>query len=158
MREAVPNNNNSDQKLKNMGITFDTNSIKLITFFESLTGVNVRDCLIDEKSNTVFFVVEEGQIGLAIGKNGRSVRNAEKIIKKRIKVIEFSKDLSTFVRKVIPHVVDVTIRNKENKTTTVEVRVEKRNKAIVIGRDGKNLKLYRELLQRNFNVAELIIK
>lgn len=131
-----------------MTLTFDTETIRLITLFENITGAPVKDCVIDKETNSAYFVIEEGKAGVAIGKNGNSVKNAEKIIGKNIKIFEFSKDLSCFVRNLIPKAVEVKIRNENNKTL-VEVRVEKKDKALIIGRNGKNLKILKELFQRN---------
>jgi len=139
-----------------MTITFDTETIRLITLFENLTGAPVRDCIVDNSNNYVYFIVEEGKMGVAIGRNGSSVRSAEKIMGKNIKVFEFSKDLRTFVKKLIPKALEVRIKNQEGKVL-VEVKVEKRDKPLVIGRNGRNLKLLKELLHRNHGVDELII-
>ena len=139
-----------------MVLTFDTESIRLITLFENLTGTIVKDCIIDNLNNTVYFVIEEGKIGIAIGKNGGSVRNAEHLIKKSIKIFEFSGDLNSFIKNLIPQASEIKIKNGE--TIMVEVRVDKKDKAVVIGREGKNLKVFRELLGRNHGVNELIIR
>jgi N utilization substance protein A len=139
-----------------MSLTFDTETIRLITLFENLTGVRVKDCLIDKESNTVYFVIEEGMVGIAIGKNGSVVKNAEKVIGKNIKIFEFSKDLKTFVKKLIPQANEVKIKN-DNNSLTVEVKVDKKEKPIVIGRDEKNLKILKQLFQRNHKVNNLIV-
>lgn len=139
-----------------MTVTFDTETIRLITLFENITGAPVKDCLMDERGE-IYFVVEEGKAGVAIGKNGNSVKHVENMIKKNIKIFEFSSDLSEFVKHLIPHVTEVKIRNESDKTV-VEVRVERQSKALVIGRDGRNLKLYKELLGRNHGVNELLVK
>jgi|YelNatPaOPRAMG01_1025707.scaffolds.fasta_scaffold04599_6 N utilization substance protein A len=139
-----------------MSLTFDTETIRLITLFENLTGVRVKDCLIDKESNTVYFVIEEGMVGIAIGKNGSVVKNAEKVIGKNIKIFEFSKDLKTFVKKLIPQANEVKIKN-DNNLITVEVKVDKKEKPIVIGRDEKNLKILKQLFQRNHKVNNLIV-
>lgn len=140
-----------------MVITFDTETIRMITLFENLTGTTVKDCLIDYSTNTVYFIVDEGKMGMAIGRNGSSVKNAERIIGKSIKVFEFSKNLVVFVKNLIQRVEEVRIRNEEGKTV-VEVRVEKKFKPIVIGRDGRKLKIFKQLLQRNHKVHDLIIR
>lgn len=140
-----------------MVVTFDTETIRLITLFENLTGVAVRDCIIDNLTNTVYFIVDEGGVGKAIGKNGSSVKNAENLIKKDVKIFEFSENLNRFVKNLIPQANDIKIKNEDNKTV-VEVRVDKKNKALVIGRDGRNFKLYKEMLQRNHRVYDLIIR
>lgn len=138
-----------------MTVKFDTETIRLITFFENFTGVSVRDCLVN--NDCIYFIVEEGKVGIAIGKNGSSVRSIEKMIGRSVKLFEFSKDLNVFVKKLIPQADNIRIRN-ENERVVVEVRVEKKNKALVIGRDGRNIKLLKELLQRSHNINELIVR
>lgn len=140
-----------------MKLTFDTDTIRTITMFENITHAPVKDCLIDDESNTVYFVIDEGKIGIAIGKNGSSVKHAENVIGKTIKLFEFSKDLVTFVKKMIPQSNSIKVRNVDNKVT-IEIHVDRRSRAVVIGRSGRNLKLYKELLKRNHKVDDLHIK
>lgn len=140
-----------------MTVTLNTETIGLITLFENITGASVKDCIADGESNVIYFVIEEGDVAMAIGKNGSSVKNAERIFKKNIKLFEFSKDLSTFVKRIIPQATVVKIRNDKGRSV-VEVKVEKGGRAIVIGRDRRNIKLFKELLQRNHGVDELLVK
>lgn len=140
-----------------MEATYDTETIRLMTFFENATNVGVKDCFLDEGTNTAYFVVEEGKAGLAIGKNGSSIKRVENLIKKNVKIFEFSADVTVFVKNLIPQVLEVAVKN-ENGKTEVEIKVDRNDRAIVIGRDGKNLKLYKELLQRNYKINDLIIK
>jgi len=140
-----------------MSMCFDTDTIRLIALYENMMNVNVRDCIFDDDNSTVYLVIEEGMIGMAIGKNGNIVKRAEKVSKKTIKVFEYSDNLVEFVKKMVPQANAVKVRN-ENGEITVEIRVDKKNRAIVIGRGGKNLKLYRELLKRSHQVDDLIVK
>ena len=73
-----------------MTLTFDTETIRMITLFENLTDTIVKDCIVDNFNKTVYFVIEEGKIGMAIGRNGESVKHVESLIKKRVKIFEFS--------------------------------------------------------------------
>ena len=138
-----------------MKITFDTDAIRMITLFENITGAPVKDCII-QKDN-VYFLVEEGKIGIAIGKNGNSVKNAENLIKKNIKIFEFSTDLNSFIKKLIPQATGIRVRN-ESERVIVEVKVDRKNKAMVIGREGKNLKIFKDLLTRNHKIDELMVR
>lgn len=140
-----------------MVLTFDTETIRIIALFENLTNASVRDCLIDHETNTVYFIVDEGKMGVAIGKNGSSIKNAEKIIGKNIKVFEFSKNLITFVKNLIQNIEEVRIKG-EGDRTIVEVKVEKRFKSMIIGREGRKLKILKEILERNHKVSDLIIR
>lgn len=140
-----------------MVLRFDTNTIRLITLFENLTGAPVKDCLEDKESNSIYFIIEEGNLGVAIGKNGHSVKKAERIIGKTIRLFEFSKNITVFVKNMIPQSTDVKVKNKGSKII-VEVKVDKADKAVVIGRDGRNKTFYENLLKRNHQVDELIVR
>ena len=140
-----------------MEITFDTETIGLVTLFESVTKATVKDCFIDGASDAVLFIVDEGQIGLAIGKNGASVKHVESLIKKNVKIFEFSKDLVTFVKNIIPYATNASVKTN-GKEIVVEINVDKKNKAMVIGRDGKNLDLYKKLLNRTHGVNDIVVR
>jgi N utilization substance protein A len=140
-----------------MEVTFDTETIHLINIFENLTNVNVKDCIIDDSGNVVYFIVQEGKIGLAIGKNGENVKNVEKVLRKNVKIFEFSSDLLKFVKNLIPSANEINVKN-ENGKKIVEVKINKNDKHFVIGRDGKNLKIYREILQRNHDVSDIVVR
>ena len=140
-----------------MNLTFNTETIRLITLFERITHAPVKDCLVVDDMNTVYFIIEEGKIGVAIGKNGNSVKHAERVIGKTIKLFEFSKDLVSFAKKIIPQATAIKVRNEDGKVT-IEVHVEKKNRPIVIGRGGRNLRIYKELFKRNQKVDDLVIR
>jgi len=129
----------------------------MITLFENLTNVRVKDCLIDNATNTVYFIVESGKIGIAIGKNGISAKRIEKVTGKNIKIYEYSENLEKFVKNLIPQSNEVKVKN-ENGKIIVEIKVDKTNRGIVIGRDEKKLKLYKEILQRNHKVDDLVVR
>lgn len=138
-------------------LMFDTDIIRMIALFENVTKANIKDCVIDETGDMVCFVVEEGKIGVAIGKDGKIVKKVERMIGKNIKLFEFSKDISTFVKNVIPQAKAIKIKN-ENGSVIVEIKVEKRDRPFVIGRDKKNLNFYKKLLQRSHKIDDIVIK
>jgi len=141
-----------------MRLNFDTEAIRLMTLFENVLHVHVKDCVVDAESNSICLVIEEGMIGLAIGKNGASVKHAEKIVGRQIKLFEFSGSMPEFVKKMIPQTNSVKVRSEDDGRVVVEVHVEKKDRPMVIGRDGRNLKLYKELLKRNHGADDLIIR
>ena len=53
-------------------IKYDSELIKLMTLFESMTGAKVKDCISDEK---LTFIIEEGDMGKAIGRNGATANH-----------------------------------------------------------------------------------
>jgi len=65
-------------------IKLTTDQMRLISLFQNVTGASARDCVEDEKQNRVIFVVNEGKMGLAIGKGGAHIRNLQNIVKKNV--------------------------------------------------------------------------
>jgi N utilization substance protein A len=122
-----------------------------MNIFENLTGVSVMDCIIE--GGIIYIVVEEGKISLAIGKDGSLIRRVEKVMGKNVKLFEYSSDLLKFVKNLIPQSKNIKIKG-----SVIEVRVEKKDRPIVIGRGSKNLKIVKKVLERNFNIKEVIIR
>ena len=79
-------------------IKYDSELIRLMTFFESMTGAKVKDCISDDK---LIFIVEENNMGKAIGKNGANIKRLESALKRKVKLAEFSDDVLQFVRNLV---------------------------------------------------------
>ena len=135
--------------------------MKLISLFESLTNAKVKDCIVIdflEKSNPkndnfdVIFIIEESQAGKAIGKHGINVMHIERMIKKRIKIIEFNEDISKFIKNVLyPLVIrEVKVNNK-----TLHLFADKSKLGILIGREGRNLEYLKSLAKRYFDIETI---
>jgi len=138
-----------------MTITFNTESIRLLTLFENITNAPVRDCFMN--NDVVYYIVEEGKIGLAIGKNGNSIKNVERVLGKKVKVFEYSKKPENFVKNLIPQCKEINVL-KEKDTIKVEIRVSKNDKGFVIGRGGEKIKIYKEILKRVHNISDIQVK
>jgi Transcription elongation factor len=61
--------------------------MRLISQFESLTGAGSRDCVVDDRNERLIFVVNPGDMGLAIGKKGASIKKASEVMGKKIEVV-----------------------------------------------------------------------
>ena len=72
-------------------IKYDINLMKYMQIFENLTRARLKDCILTE--DQLICVVEENEIGRAIGKGGSNVRRIEGILKKKIKIVEFNSDI-----------------------------------------------------------------
>ena len=138
-----------------MAVILTTETIKLINLFESITHVPVKDCLIE--NNTVYFLVEEGTIKKAIGNNGISVKTIEALIKRHVRIYEYSRDLLKFIKNLIPQARDIRIKHN-GESIIAEVRVDNNLNPMVIGREGRNIKVIKEFLKRNHNVKDLLVK
>jgi N utilization substance protein A len=138
-----------------MTITFNTESIRLLTLFENITNAPVRDCFTD--NDVVYYIVEEGKIGLAIGKNGNSIKNVEKVVGKKVKVFEYSKKPETFVKNLIPQCKEINLIKDKDEIKS-EIKVNKNDKGFVIGRGGEKIKIYKEILKRVHNISDIQVK
>ncbi len=136
---------------------FDTEILRLMTFFENTTHVDVKDCLINKDNSCVYFIVSKGNVGNAIGKGGNNIKKMERLIKKYVKVFEFSNNLEDFVKNLIPQANKIEIKNYD-KERLIEVKIDDNKKAMVIGRERKNINLFKELLKRSHNVDNIIIR
>jgi NusA-like KH domain protein len=128
---------------------FDIDIIRVINAFESITGTEVRDCVC---STSVYFLVNPGKMALAIGKNGHNIKIAEKMLKRPIKIFEWSEDCEQFIRNLIPSVQKIEINGGKAILT-----IENETRGMVIGKKGCNIKVIREFLNRNSNIKDLKI-
>jgi len=134
-----------------MKLTLDKNTIQSMNLFQSLTGSQPIDCINEE--DEIYFVVGEGKYGMTVGKNGMKIKNAERIFKKSIKVFEYAPSLEEFVRKMIPDIQEILISGN-----AISVKVKPSERARVIGKAGKNIKIINKFLQRLFGIEELKVK
>ncbi|MBI4174170.1 MAG: NusA-like transcription termination signal-binding factor [Candidatus Aenigmarchaeota archaeon] len=134
-----------------MKVTLDQNTIQSISLFQSLTGSSVVDAI--NEGDEIYFVVAQGQYGSTVGKNGSKIKNAERVFKKNIKVFEYSESLEEFIRNIIPGVQEFSVREK-----MVLIKIKPADKAKVIGKGGKNIKIINKFLQRLFDMDELKVK
>ena len=79
-------------------ITISEDDMRLIAQFENLTGAGARDCVVDEKFSRILFVINPGEMGLAIGKKGASVKKASDAFGKKVEVVEYNTDKVQFLR------------------------------------------------------------
>ena len=126
---------------------FDTDTLKVITTFENITGSEVRDCICSE---TIYFLVNPGKIAIAIGKGGKNIKVAERFIKRPIKVFEWSDDGEQLIKNMIPNLQKLVLN--ENHAV---VTIDSKHKGSVIGKGGSNIKIIREFLTRNSQIKEL---
>ncbi len=134
-----------------MTIKLTTEHIRLVGTFERVIGVHVRDCLLGE--DTVYFLIEPGRMGMAIGRNGSKIKNVSLALGKKVKVFEYADTLEKLVRNLIPSATSVDIGSD---VVTVSVPVSERS--AVIGKGGSNIKMVRQFLNRHFNVKNLRLK
>ncbi len=141
-------------------IKLTTDQIKLMSLFQNVTGATARDCIEDEKQDRVIFVVNQGKMGLAIGKGGATIRNLQNVVKKNVELVEFSDDPAEFLKNMLnPKLVtEVKINKRLDGSLQAIVLVDAKKKGIVVGREGRNAEKARLLAKRYFQISSVLIQ
>jgi N utilization substance protein A len=127
--------------------------------FNSMTGATARDCVVDEKQNRLIFLVNKGQMGLAIGKEGASVKKIERAVKRPVEVVEWSDDVSELIKNALGprYVQEVRVSDRLDGTKGVVVVVDPKKKGAALGLGGKNAEKVRLLAKRYFDITNVQI-
>jgi N utilization substance protein A len=136
-----------------MRLKLDQETLGLSSLLERISGVKVKDCFKDENNETLYYVVETGELGKAIGKGGMNIKRLQQELGKRIRIIEYRPNLADFVKNVI-YPLQVTEIVEENGQVLIKDE-NKKTKSLLIGRNGKNLKIINRAVKRFFNVEEV---
>jgi len=121
----------------------------LSNLMEKFTRAKVKDCFTDEEG-VIFFVVAPGELGKAIGKGGSNIQKLQGELQRKIKIIEYSDDPAEFVKNII-YPLRVQGINKESEAIIIK-DTNKKAKSLLIGRQGRNLKLINRAVKRFFNL------
>jgi N utilization substance protein A len=141
------------------GIKITCDEMRYIALFESISGASVKDCIIDEEQSRAIFIVNQGHVGVAIGRGGRNIHTLEKMTGKKHEIIEYSEDPVQFIKNALkPAAVrEVRITERTDGKTMAVVTVNPKDKGVAIGKNGKNAERLRFLAKRYFNIQNVSI-
>lgn len=130
-----------------------------MSLFQNITSATARDCIVDDRMERVIFVVNKGQMGLAIGKGGATIKQLQNVVAKKVELVEFSEDPVEFIRNMLNSdmVGDVRISDRNDGTKQAVVTVDARKKGAVVGREGRNAEKARLLAKRYFQISNVLI-
>ena len=131
-------------------IKYDLTTMKFISLFESLSNAHVKDCI---NGDVLIFVVDEGEIGKAVGKQGVHVKRMSALLKKPLKIVEFSSDVCAFIKNYI-YPLQAKENHNENNSITI-LGPDTKTKGMLIGRDGKNLQMLKSIVGRYFAIEDI---
>ena len=133
--------------------------LSLMSLFQSISGAMARDCVIDDKMDRVIFIVNKGEMGLAIGKSGQSIKNVQNAIGKMVELVEYSDDPREFISNALDPklVADIRLSEKVDGTKIATVLVDQRKKGAIVGRNGRNAEKARLLAKRYFEIENIHI-
>ena len=119
-----------------------------------LTKATALDCIIDERFERIIYVIQKGDMGLAIGKKGENIRRMQNVLGKRIEMVEYADEQNAFIANIF-RPVEISAVEMDPLTGTLIVSIQKRSDlGTAIGKKGANIEKAR-LLMRKFWNAEL---
>ena len=140
-------------------IKLSTDQMRLISLFQNVTKATARDCLDDEKQDRIIFVVNEGKMGLAIGKGGSNIKSLQNILKRNIELVEHFDDPIKFLKNILnPKLVnEIKLDTKSDGSSQATVIVDHNKKGLVVGREGRNAEKARLFAKRYFGISNVLI-
>ena len=138
-------------------ISLSTETMKYIRMATQLIHVDILDCLIaDDK---LVFVVRKGQLGAAIGKKAKNLGLLRNRFKKTIKFVEEDDNKVQFIKNLCKpyEITDVQITGSEDEPMAI-ISVSASDKSKLIGKNGRNIEMIRDLASRHHNFNDVQIK
>jgi N utilization substance protein A len=107
----------------------------------------------------VIFVVNKGQMGLAIGKGGSTIKQLQNMVTRKVELVEFSGDPAEFIRNMLNSdmVNEVRVSDRNDGTKQAVVVVDPKKKGAVVGKEGRNAEKARLLAKRYFQITNVLI-
>lgn len=119
--------------------------------------INIIDMV--EEEDKLTFVVEKGQLGLALGKGARNLQTLKNVFNKEVKILEYDDDVERFIRNLFkPHTIDSVALESEEDGIFARVTVKPEDKGKAIGKAGRNINVIRQLARRHHNIVELKVE
>ncbi|MHB8567643.1 MAG: NusA-like transcription termination signal-binding factor [Nitrososphaerales archaeon] len=140
-------------------IKLTSEELGLMSLFQSISHATARDCIIDQKMDRVIFVVNPGEMGLAIGRGGATIEKMQKAIAKTVEPVEWSDDPKQFIVNCLnpQYVKDIRMSEKSDGTKSATVVVDQTKKGAILGKAGRNAEKARLLARRYFSVETIHI-
>lgn len=140
-------------------IKLTPDEFRLLSLFQTITTAVARDCIIDDKMERVIFVVNRGQMGMAIGKGGSNIKQLQNVITKKIELVEYSDNPVDFIKNIFNSdmIHEVRLNDRLDGTKQALVVVDMKKKGMIVGKDGRNVDKARMLAKRYFNISNVLV-
>ena len=76
-------------------ITLSNETVQYINMASKYSKAHIMDCMVEE--DRIIFVVEKGQLGIAIGVKAKNLERLRTLFKKNVKFVEFDNDKKKFI-------------------------------------------------------------
>jgi len=124
-----------------------------------LTKSTAIDCIIDDSFDRVIYIIRKGDMGFAIGKRGDNIRKMQRVLGKRVEMVEEASDLNLFIGNILKPAClsSVLVDDASGK---IKILVDRKGDlGIAIGKGGSNVEKVRLLCKRFFgkDISDVLI-
>jgi NusA-like KH domain protein len=136
-----------------MSFSLDSTTIEAIQVFEKITGAQVKDTF--EYKDRRVFVLMPGNVKKALGKDNKTLDKLEKAFNSKIKLVEFSEDVTKFIVNFLKPLKISSIVEKDAK---VHITGEdQKTQGLIIGAKAQNLRGLETIVQKYFKIEEITV-
>ena len=117
--------------------------LRIINVFETVTKAQIMDFY--RYNDQLVFIVKEGMLWLALGRNRSNLDKLRKLYNTKVRIVEYSNNPEIFIKNLLFPIKprEIIIKDKE-----IVIKANYRDKALIYGREKKNLKALQEILER----------
>ena len=138
-------------------ILLSNENMQYINIATKITKTDIIDCVIQE--DKLIFIVQQGQLGAAIGIKAKNLEKLRGLFKKNIKFVEYHPDKEQFIINLCkPYKIKKVELEGNNDSFVAKVDVEVSDKSKIIGKGGRNIETIRQLAQRHHSFKDVQIK
>jgi NusA-like KH domain protein len=130
---------------------YDVELLQIMSLFEKITKTKLKDAIYFK--DKLIFIITEGDIKKALGKDKANVEKIEKAINRKIKIVEFSSDKLRFIKNVMSPLKILEI-SEDDGVVTIK-GPDQKTKGLMIGSKAQNLRLYEEIVKKYHNLNEI---
>ncbi len=135
-----------------MKLTLDNDTLRLISLFEKITRARVKDCF--EYKGKLTFIVEQGELGKALGKNKSNLVKIEKLLNRKVKIVSYHPDKLRFITNLLAPLKVLEIKEEEPGIITIK-GPDAKTKGLMIGAKAQNLRATEEIVRKYFDCKEI---
>lgn len=132
-------------------IVYDVDMIKSMNFFENTTHARVKDAFY--LKDILTFVVFEGDMFKALGKNLSNLHKVENLLGKKVKIVEYNSDIIKFITNLL-YPYKVSEIKQDGKLIVISDQ-DTKTKGLIIGAKAQNLRAYESIVKKYFDIEEI---
>lgn len=137
-------------------IVLSNETVQFINLASKYTGAGIRDCVVED--DRVIFIVEKGQLGIAIGSKAKNLEKLRLLFKKSVKFVEFNEDKTRFIQNLCrPYQITKVSFEGNDESAVARIEVNPHDKSKLIGKGGRNINMIRKMAQRHHLIKDVQI-